>query len=511
MGWSSEFVQAIGAERVTPIYVVEAVNVSGSLRGTWRISTTSRLGDPIIAPQGIQGDSGTELTMRTWRSRIGSWSVMLQGNLAAFIAGCTKGQLCRLLIGFPGWPIERFQAVALGQVWNIIRTGDGYRMDVRDIESALRTRLTTTDQEDALFDDITAGAVTTVASTNYTTGLGTLSVADSSKCLRQDDGSSALKGVVRVTPTSGDPFFGTFTGVSGNDLTGFVGGLFGGGVDANAAIGQAVETFAFYDDHPLDMLRRVLLSTGAHSGTWDWGRQTWGYGLDASLVDHRETNKWRKRSKPASGTDDWEFVSGEQTNGLEWLASAIAPGGFFWTVRQGQIAGRCVLDPYRQSVTTDLHITDADIARVAVHEYWDSRLQLESNRVQYDANGGSTSTIATGAASAMPAQTKATVTLDHVWQNASALNTEVSNRLSVWHLRLPERLGLVLRGWRLAQLAIGDIVPITSRRIRGRLPTTRSGYVEQRAMVTGVSAAWFGADTRVGLAVLPDYFGPFDS
>ena len=511
MGWSSEFIQMISSERVTPIYVVEAVALTGSIRGTWQISTHASYGAAIISHEGVQGSSGIELTLRTWRTRFGSWSVMLVGDIGSFLRTVAKGQIVRMLIGFPGWPIEKFEPVALGQVWNIIRAGDGYRLDVRSIQSALRTRLTTTDNENALYDDILDSAATNVATTNYTVGLGTLSVSSAAAIKRQDDGSGTLKGVVGVTDNSGDLFFLSFTGISGNDLTTTVGDLYGTD-DAAADIGNTVFTRAYWDDHPLDMIRRVLLSTGTQGGDWKWGLETWGYGLGDALIDHTETDKWRQRSQPASGSDDWEFVATEQTNGFEWLESVIAPGGHFITIRQGRIIGACVLDPYRQSVTTALTITDADIDQVVTHEFWDTRLTLEYNRVIVDGeNEASSGVTTTGEASAMPAESFTKVILPHVWSNVTAIETEIGNRVAPWHLRIPERLVLVLRGWRMAQLSIGDILTVTSRRLRGRLPGTRSGYVGQRVMVTGVSTAWFGATVRVSLATLPDFDGPFDS
>ncbi|NDF54304.1 MAG: hypothetical protein EB145_08930 [Proteobacteria bacterium] len=181
---------------------------------------------------------------------------------------------------------------------------------------------------------------------------------------------------------------------------------------------------------------------------------------------------------------------------IGWMQRWMAAGGFYLTVRQGKITGRAAVLSIAVDVYDQAIITDDDIESGGVTwEAWDSDAAEEACTVVITSNNGDS----TNAGIEDPATLPAVYRVDYdATSLLYSLETDGRNgiisRVFEAHQRIPERYTLQLRGLRLAILAPGDFVRITSQQITGRMVRTYNGLDSTRAIVTQVSTD-FGRGT----------------
>lgn len=521
MGWSDEFVAEIAKPTCRPLFVFRPIDNPVGTWGNWPHQTPwcftsgsiTGLQDATPAISAVSVD-GCDLTPRSWSSSVGGFGIDLAGvaSIATLAGRATRGTFVEVLCGFAGWGIDRFERIAAGQLQNITVSGNRVHVQCRDLLMALSQRPTIASQQAALYYASvgTIPVATTVATTNYVAGAATLKVTSTTGFVKQNDGGGALLGVVRVTPNIGADFYLTYTGLTATTFTGCSATGKFGTTAANAPIGKAVAHIPYVDDHPIDWFRRTWASTGtpARNGTGDWLPADWALGLADRILDHDDMDRYKARSSPASGSADWTILAlAAETDGLSHITGVLALGGWFPTMHQGRITVRCCLDPYGLGADVVAEITDDDIAinGIEEHQLWDSALSIEYNFVHTI----TPTSDATHAESLGSLPGEDSITYDayaYTWTNGAAWNTALYARLGPWALRVPERVVVSLRGLSWARLSVGDLVEVTSRRLRGRLPSTWDGFDRRRVMITQVSPQWMGgsAQTRVSFAVLPD-------
>ena len=265
MAWTPDFLGQIEGAGVPirPMYILETITPPEEVgRGEWRLVSHETLyGLPLLGT-GWGRIQGTGVQPRSWAISAGGWSVPLVGRVEALKGRIWRGQLVRLRIGFPGWAENEYEPVALGQVWNLRGTPGRYTLEMRDIFSALGSRITATASYQPLFHDVGTSTALTAA---YTAGDAAITVTSTAGFARQDDGTGTLKGGLLITPDAGSPFYLTWTGTAGGG-TQFTGlpavGQFGT-TAGDAAIGKAVTEVVYFDDDPISAVRKILAG-----GTW---------------------------------------------------------------------------------------------------------------------------------------------------------------------------------------------------------------------------------------------------
>ena len=496
--WSTEFVLELQRGTKQPRYRLERLPAFDDV-GLNHWSTDS------IVLDGSSTSSGAELNPVSWTSSFGTFSVAVNVTRSWLFRCIARGQVVALKVGFEGWADSQFQTVLLGQIYNLRGIGRNMVIECRDITAALRHRFSTDVNKMQLFD--TADSSTTVDS-DWTVGDATMDVVTTGGFEKQDDGSGTLRGLLYVTPTSGDPFFLAWTSSTGTSFT-VVNSDILGTTRVDAAAGSTVVEYAYIDDHPLDMVRRVLVSTGTAeaNGEYDTLPETWGFGIPQQYVDMDDIGRHKAFCNPSN---DWNFyVRNEQDDGYSWLESVLSPGGFFLTMRRGQLTARCVRDP--ENVPPVDHITDDDIEEIEDYEAWDSSYAVEYavTEVSTDYNGnGNLETTSSNTSdepvTSFPADSYKQIDLTSwVFTNPGDARNDVLSRLAPWACRIPERLVLRCRGWAKAVRAPGDVVRLTTSQVSGRLESTFDGYENRLAYVLGVAPDWFGNTVKLTLAILP--------
>lgn len=521
MPWSAPFLSKLRSTLVQPRFLLNSIEPPERIgKGNWTMTSDENVdGLPILAQSGWAA-MGTEVTPKTWASTTGTWSVPLVGDIRGLQTRLWRGQLVELRMGFPGWDESEFEPVALGAVWNLTGRPGLWTLKMRDIYSALQSRFAKDVQEQQLFHDV--GTSTTVGTPGYTAGAGTINVASTTGFQRQDNGTGTLKGVIQVTGNSGTTFFLTYTGVTATTFTGLsAAGQFGTSTE-NSSTGGIVVEFAYIDDHPIDFVGRVLVSDGSFSSNGlNTLPKSWGIGLPNRLIDEVDMNRWRNHTTPATGTGDWDIVVGDpQANPLSFVRNTISRGGFFLTIRQGRITIRPATNPNASNLTAQIPsvnvfndaITDAEIDEDfggLQWESWDNSYGVEFRRVRVlTATGQQTND---EPISGLPAGDLLEYDLsDVIFSNQSNQRDVIINRLGVWALRIPERLVIPCVGLKRWEHTPGDIVPLTTRAIGGRLDTTRDGYENRRVMITRVNPDPWNNRVILQAAVLPNKTDDFD-
>ena len=182
----------------------------------------------------------------------------------------------------------------------------------------------------------------------------------------------------------------------------------------------------------------------------------------------------------------------------------------FLTIRQGDITIRAIQDSSTPTILSGIHITDSEIASIESYSAFDQEHSPEYDFVQINSTDGTTSP---GSPVETPGNREEPATLpselvytydltDWVWSNNDNIAANILNRVSEACCRVPESLVLRCAGLRLAQLAPGDIVTLTTTRTQSRR-NGRDGWQGEAAVVIEVSTDWNQGSVRLRLLVYP--------
>ena len=499
MAWSAAFLTELENRTRSLCLLLEVYEVYHEPQVAWSVGSHPGLGDAAgLLLTGLSAQ-GSTVEARAWTSTIGAWSVEVAGDLAEICAHLTRGTIVRLRAGFQGWSAVDFETIAIGQVRNITGTPPAWVIQVYDLYSAFRQTLEVTRGLNYLFADVGNTTILTLA---YTPGDGTLFVT-STAGFDMFDGL----GVVLITPSSGDPFYLSYTGTTATTFTGLTSGLLGT-TAVTSALGDVVADVAYLEGHPLDLARQIIASRDGTNGPWDVRSD--GLGISDDLIDHDDIEAYRDTVMVvSSGTYAWQYAQTARVeDGYGWLESWLAAGAMVLAVRQGLLTIRAVQDsltaPYHSGIT----ITDRDVAAFEDYEAFETSHLPEYTFMQVSAllanSGASWPTSASTAATLPQSETLEYDVRDRAHANAGPICNEQHARVEESSGRVPERLVMRCVGLRLAQLAILDVVTLN---LTTRIASRRDGalgFPGREAVVEEVSPDWAGGRVRVAVWVYPE-------
>lgn len=511
MAWSSRFLDELAEPVYRPVWRLRTERFDDEpYAGDYVISSAWGYGEDevLIAEEG-PSTIGATLSPTTWSSTIGQFTIPLAGSSAAALQFMTRGTIVVLEMGFVGWDPSDFETVAVGRVWDWQGADPEWRIVCDDMLAILRSRLSLNASGLPLFYDL-GGQVTLGA--NYTAGDTTVTVSSTGFTNRENGGQYGF----RIEPDSGDdPFYliatsATSTVFSGVSDAGFV--VYDEGTASyisptvNAASGSTVYDAAYLSGHPLDIVRKLLTSTGVtgRNGIYDVYPAAWGWAIPVQYVDIEDMDAWKTFAvKVSSGAYSWQIMVDEPIDDPgSWLTQLLADAGLFLTVRMGILtcrAGQAHATASTTAYMPELEIVDSDIESCEFVGLFDPQHSVEYAKVRVISATGDTET--SDDIQTLPAEAVREYDVsDRVWDNESAIRQEMSNRLYESATRIPEAIRLVLPSLWWAQLAPGDIVPLTTDRLAGRLSSTADGYDGRRILIVQVSAD-FGANRTTLLAL----------
>jgi len=504
MSWSADFVAALSSPTLAPIFVVEVVNVWHEPGGPYSVSSIPGVGaSESSIVRGSVTSQGATLSPVSATASVGSWSFGIAGDPAEFLRHVTRGTIVQLRVGWPGWSEAEYETVALGQVSRMRGIPPVLMIEVMDIYAAIQSRLEIQETSADLFAD--AGTTTALAA-DYTVGDASLKITSTAGFVHRTGGD----GAALVTPTSGaTPFILTYTGVAAGPvrLTGVsaAGQLGTTALSVLLADGATITALDLVYGHPLDIVREVMCSTGVGTnGSYDVYPEAWGMCLPDTMMDHTDIDAY-KAIVTVAGVYTWKIASAAGVpDGYSWLVGYLAPGGLFLAVRQGLLTARAIQDTALRTYHTGIAITDADIIAVEDYQAYDDESTPEGiSMVVNPADGTGYGTGLTPPdAATLPTRRGVEVWLPALYANTVQVCTEVYDRTYEAFSRVPERITLrcVLR---LAQLAVGDLVDLTTLLVWSRRDGL-AGFTARCAMVVEVSPDWSGGSTVITLLVYPE-------
>lgn len=512
MGWSSSFIAAISGQRPLLGFRLYAWQVldppEGYLfAGLQPLATSDAVGGgvPIILGVGTSGDEMDPYDVG--RSSLGEWEILVAAEDWGDVSPIGPGELAALEAVDLTNTATR-ETIQLGIVHDVETvTPTVYRIRIRSALSILGSRYTTTAELLAVLGD---QATTTKVDPAWTPGDATLPTADNTD-FRSETGE---EGMIKVTPADGntagtEPFYLRWSslGSGGGPSWWFVlptglGALDTTAIELDAGLGHAVKEVLFVEDHPLRVALKMLASTGDGSnGPYDTLPASWGFGLPEWAFDAADTEYWAAQSSPATGSDKWQiWTDTQQANPGEWLITALASGGWWLTMRQGRITGRAVVPVADRPELADLEITDDDLIEWIEVSPYDSGSTVGAKQAR--AIGPTATGTLAEDITRLPAEQYADFDVAlYAHANEAEWVDEIADRLGPWRLRQSERRTGRFAGLRLAQLAPGSVVRLTSPSSVGRL----APYDRRVALVTRVSVAWTEGIVEVTLLIQPGY------
>lgn len=508
MGWSDAFIDQIsGPGPYYPRYTLERLAIPGfdtfgtdvyfSSHNEWGFAQQ-------LTPNGNSYRAG-DIELRDWSSRLGELTLGYRSSVD-LRRQVARGQLMQCKLGFSGWAVGRYEPIFTGLVSSVDRVGQDWTVTMRSAGSAMLSRLTSSGSETSLFWDLTETEI--VGFLGYIPGVTTAFEVGSVTGLAKESGGKYL---VFVTGDNGDQYFLEVTAyestVNGFRLTGLTDGILGTAA-SNAAVGNKVKLCAYVDDDPISAARKLLLSTGlGTNGQWDTLPANWAAGIPQEAVDDDDCDQTALLVGPSGDTTmRWQVYSSDPVDdGLAWFGSVFNPGGIFLSERQGRLTVRAAVDindlsSSQSSPPTAAIVTDADLVSIDRYETWDSAAAVEYGRVSYRPIGPS-GTVAYSRTEQIDSKPSVEVIphpMEYIGTNPSSWGISLLDRLANWYQRIPEILEITCRGWRLAQLAPGDVVMVDSRYF-----LSRTGITEARMLVLQVTPAWWGCSVQLRLAHIP--------
>lgn len=519
MSWSNEFLEALQDRTLVPIFYLEVMRDPSSPGATGEQFFShyeERLPlNPMIERSSVRVSSGA-VSLLSWSKSFGGLTLGIHGGAdesTSVLQSVVRGCLVRLFVGFPGWDYGDFQPVFTGQVTGLRGTPmRGYQLQCWDILRALGSRWTTTAGQAALFYNLRELPSTTVkAGTPYSIGNGTIDVTDASAFERETGG----KYLLRVTGDTGGTFYLRCSGLSGTQFTIESNAPYNT-TDDDAAAGNKVEHLALLQDGPIDIVKKLLISTGtgtAHA-TFDKYPAGWGWAVPLDWVDLADIDDVASRYQVDTTWDLDVVVEEAQTDPYSWLSGVIGSSGIWLVHRQGKISIRYAQNPFLTSpasIPPDFSITDMEIEQVLDWQAWDGSRQVEYQRLKVsDANVSPYEENSDEAISTLPSSKQYAVGLSHLWETASANNQtgvqDVDRRTELWAHRIPERCSVLLAGLAYAGLCEGDIGRLTSAVIPSRDP---DGTMSRPCMVLSCQPDWLAGTVRLDLAIPPEWSTEF--
>ena len=468
MSWSSDFVAALGAPSITPIYTLEVLNVPLGVGAPVFIYSDRGV---LQIGQGGARIVGTSVIPHRWSVSFGGFELDLVGDIRPYRESLIRGALCVLRVSLLGLADER---IAIGQIDKITGLRGRYRVSFKDYLSASQSRFDTRYQGGQglsrwFYDTAT---FTTVAS-NFTVGDGTLDVAETDNFTRQ----TGIRGLLYCVPSSGDPFFMRWS--SKNDTTD-VFSVTGQAEHpstvsaSNLAIGDKVYNAARILGAPHAIFAKLVTSTGnGTNGPDDNLPASYGNGapLHHSFFDRADASETNQYIQPSSGTFyqlDMAFREPLE-GGMRSIMDLFSNVGQWPVMRQGSFSWRGCSDPtgnFGKKPPTSAHIFDDDIVSFVGVQFFDSTLNAVFFQSSLFNNAGNTtkSTVTNAFSDYLPVAVEVERSFGDFYDptgSTSGMATGDINRMKVWDFYHWTKVTIQVR-LRFAILCAGDVVQLTS-------------------------------------------------
>jgi|TARA_R100000479_G_scaffold175970_1_gene128484 hypothetical protein len=494
MAWSTDFIAALSAPSITPIYILEVVRVPQGVGAPAFIY--SDRGDLQIGRGGVD-IQGTSVIPQRWSVSFGGFALELVGDIRPFRNSLIRGALCVLRVSIAGLADER---IAIGQLDQIEGVRGVYRASFKDYLSASQSRFDTrkvgTQYRSQWFYGTATKTTVSHVWNPFQTSLQVVSTDDFTK-------STGIDGVLYCVPSSGSaPFFMHWS--AKDDATDIftVSGRADHPSTASESllhVGSEVYNAARVVGAPFSIFAQLITSTGTGTnGPNDRLPESYGNGapLHHSFFDVADAQNTSSYILPSSGTFyQWDFVFNEPLSGGLRAVMDIAGNVGQWPVmRQNSFSWRGCCDPTGQSGNkppTSAHIYDDDIISIDGVQFFDPTLSAPflQTSITYDVSNTTKSVVSNTDGDYLPMNTEIERQFGTRYStggsNMASMASGDLDRMQIWDLFHWTKVSLRVR-LRFAVLCAGDVVQLTSAFIQDISTQVGDTYNGRNGMVLEV-------------------------
>jgi hypothetical protein len=508
MAWRSEFLAALAGPRREPIFWVACERLADEPGQSWSACSHSGFGADDLLVAGSLQVQGATLDPYNGTTSIGAFSLAIWGTSDNIRRALRRGSVLVLRVGFAGFSLTDFEPVAFG----VVRTWTGkapvWTVQCHDLFTGLQNRLTVDALVCRLFDGLpTSDSPSTTLSSAVAVGDSSYPVA-STALFGASGKETGGVGLLLVETSLGDSYYrlwsGVTTGPTAITIDTPATATVLNTVDVGASSGDYIFLVGYLSGHPLEIVRKILHSTGSGTNAYDTYPETWGYGIPYGYIDSDDIQTYIDATQAGTGATYWQWAQvGPVDSGLSFLQSFLAGWGGFLAIRQGKITARALFWSIdAAAVRVDTEITDAEVVSVDEYSAYDFTHQLEYTHIRVTtatnysySSQGEISTLPTG-------QYREFDLADRVFSAEGDHRDEVNGRLFEHQTRIPERLVLTLAGLDRAALCIGDLVKLTTTLVSSR-EQGDAGFNLRDVLVVEVSPDWVRGTVRVALLIYP--------
>ena len=505
MTWSTSFISELYKPAINPVFKLEFIDVGNGVGRDFVVFSHGQ-GNLKIGSGGVQVN-GVSVIPSRWSVSFGGFSVSLVGETKQLFEAVARGSYAVLFCQIGSSSFER---IAAGQLYAIRRNGTEKRITCQfvDLLTAFQNRTSSA-----------VGAVPTPSSANppqqdlfYELGsfrsvLGTWNVGDTSITLtntngiRQETGQNGLVKCYRTS--SSNPFFLEFASSTSSTIATTPNSGQEAFPSENTAIqltqgvGSFVVLCAQIDDHPADIVGKIIESTGTGSnGSLDTLPVEWSVGgvFGVGLWDQVDSEQQKQLITGITTTNyKWRLVvEGPLENGIRDILNTASNVGQWMVWRQGKLSWRGCQDPNNVSFVAG-QIREQDIFQVVGHDLFDPQQQqvypisslTYSNTVPLNSLEKNSVGITSGRLASFPASREINRSARALYSpdtNESDLANADLQRMAKWDHWTFERVTIRCK-LITSQFVAGDVVEVSSDKIHG----LQGAYQNQRCLVLASS------------------------
>lgn len=499
MSWSHAFTSELQRANPRRRFTLDSIGGVAYLPGTSSVWLSTHdegaFHLPIIARDG-HSLRAASLQPGEWSSTMSELTIRLTRGWSYGLSGAGRGQLYQFRMGFQGWAWGDFQPLFTGRLVGVRRgtAGDWY-VDLRSAAGLLVSRSTQQGLQTGLFYDLPQRGTTLATAIPASAGSGsTFRIVTSAGVARETGG----RYLVEITPDAGDPYLLECSSFNSATLTYTISGAVFGATVLAAAAGNLVRPMGYVRDHPVDVVKKLITSTGdGTNGVYDTLPSAWGLGLPWSTInlDDMDVTKNVLNDGASPVASSWRVYSADpQDDGLGYIEGMLAGAGLFLTEAEGQLTVRPGTNSNGQQLEIQW-VGDDEIVSLE-HNEWDPSAVLEYSR--HRVIGATSDSSQSDYMATLPAALERVGQLPYADTNEIGWRLNVLDRIAGWTTRLPESITLTLMGHKRAGLAPGAGLGIRSKRLDSRSP-----FPDDLWMVTSCNPDWFGSSTQITAARIP--------
>jgi len=383
MGWSNAFISELYKTTIQPVFELRFHDLGNGIGRSYSVYSHGT-GNLKIARSGVNV-SGVTVTPITWNVSFGGFSVRLVGDSTNLFLAVQKGVFASLYCKLGSSNYER---IAIGQLKAIRRTGVSKELFLQFVDLLTAFQNTVNSEIGSVPSPSSANpprqdlfyelGTTRQLTSNWTVGDSSMALTNTTG-IRRETGEN---GVVKVQSTlSSDPFFlefnsSTATSISTTPNSGTA--TYPSTVTAYnlaTSTGSFVTLCAQLDDHPVDMIGKILESTGTgNNGVYDTLPSAWSIGglFDSGLFDYDDGFRQKTLISGSATTNyKWRLVFDQpKKRGIRDILEISKQVGQWAVFRQGSVSWRSCTDPNTSRFVAG-KLQNKDIFAVISHDIFD--------------------------------------------------------------------------------------------------------------------------------------------